>query len=102
MAAMTAMTASKVALAAVVTCCTVGCVVAQGAPAPRAAPRPLTVISEPPSDTALRFDGIYQTGSEAYRPMGEHWKSKGGSWGGDFAPPHQDGNHFSLSWEGVK
>jgi len=53
-------------------------------------------------DLNLFIDGVFQTATEAYRPLGEHWKSKGGSWGGDFAAPHQDGNHFSLEWEGVR
>lgn len=51
-------------------------------------------------DFNLFINGIFQTGTEAYRPLGEHWKSKGGSWGGDFSRP--DGNHFSLEWEGVR
>ena len=53
-------------------------------------------------DFNLFINGIYQTDTEAYKPLGEHWKSKGGSCGGDFAPPDQDGNHFSLEWEGVR
>lgn len=51
-------------------------------------------------DLDLFIDGVYQTSTEAYRPMGEFWESLGGSWGGRFSKP--DGNHFSLEWEGVR
>ena len=53
-------------------------------------------------DMNLFIEGVYQTGSEAYRPLGEHWKSLDPDccWGGDFTK--KDGNHFSLQWEGVK
>lgn len=51
-------------------------------------------------DLNLFIDGFFQTDSEAYRPLGDHWKEKGGSWGGDFV--RKDGNHFSLEWEGVR
>lgn len=46
-------------------------------------------------------EDIYQTDSEAYRPLGEFWKSLHPDcrWGGDFSRP--DGNHFSLTHEGV-
>lgn len=44
------------------------------------------------------IEGELQTDSEAYTPLGEHWESKGGSWGGRFSNP--DGNHFSLSPDG--
>lgn len=51
----------------------------------------------------LLIDGKweYQQLSEAYRPLGEHWKSMHElcRWGGDFSKP--DGNHFSLLHEGV-
>jgi len=47
-------------------------------------------------------DDVYQKDSEAYRPLGEKWKSMHPlcRWGGDFSKP--DGNHFSLEHEGVR
>ncbi len=49
-------------------------------------------------DLNLFIDGVYITHSEGYRPLGDVWKSMGGSWGGDFG----DGNHFSLEHGGVR
>lgn len=39
---------------------------------------------------------------EAYRPLGEYWKSlhPDACWGGDWARP--DAFHFSLAWQGVR
>lgn len=51
-------------------------------------------------DLNLFIDGVYQTSTEAYRPMGEFWESLGGAWGGRFSKP--DADHFSLEWEGVR
>jgi len=53
-------------------------------------------------DLNLFIGGIYQIGSEAYKPLGEFWKSLHPlcCWGGDFSKP--DGNHFSLEHEGRK
>ena len=53
-------------------------------------------------DLALFISGIYQTDSEAYRPLGEKWKSMHPlcRWGGDFSKP--DGNHFSIEFQGRK
>ena len=45
-------------------------------------------------DLNLFKDGKYLTDTEAHRPIGEQWKSMGGTWGGDFSNP--DGNHYSL------
>lgn len=47
-------------------------------------------------------DDIYQADSDAYRPLGEYWKSLHPlcCWGGDFDKP--DGNHFALTHEGVQ
>lgn len=45
-------------------------------------------------------NGTYLTDSAAYQPLGIYWESIGGSWGGRFAKP--DGNHFSLSYGGVR
>jgi hypothetical protein len=49
-------------------------------------------------DLNLFKDGVYQTTTEAYTPLGEYWESLGGAWGGRF----NDGNHFSLAHEGRK
>lgn len=51
-------------------------------------------------DMNLFIEGVYQTSSEAYRPLGEKWEAMGGSWGGRFSKP--DGNHFSLEHDGVR
>ena len=51
-------------------------------------------------DLMLWKDGVYQTDSKAYEPLGKYWESIGGSWGGRFSRP--DGNHFSCMWEGVR
>jgi len=44
-------------------------------------------------DLNLFIDGVYQRSTEAHRPLGEYWKSLGGTWGGDFRK--KDGNHYS-------
>lgn len=44
-------------------------------------------------DLNLFIDGVYQTTTEAHKPLGEYWKSIGGTWGGDFT--RKDGNHYS-------
>ena len=53
-------------------------------------------------DKNLFIAGVYQTDSEAYRPLGEKWESMHPlcRWGGRFKKP--DGNHFSIEHEGVK
>lgn len=51
-------------------------------------------------DLNLFRSGVYLTDSAEYEPLGVYWESLGGSWGGRFSKP--DGNHFSLSWEGVR
>lgn len=51
-------------------------------------------------DFNLFINGVYQTDSAAYLPLGEFWESIGGNWGGRFSKP--DGNHFSLEHEGVR
>lgn len=54
------------------------------------------------ADLLLYKDGVYQTDSEAYRFMGDYWKSLGPdhAWGGDFKK--QDGNHFSVAHNGKR
>lgn len=52
-------------------------------------------------DFNLFINGVYQTQTEAYRPLGEYWESLGGSWGGRFKS-NPDGNHFSLEHNGVR
>ena len=51
-------------------------------------------------DLNLFKDGIYLTGTESYRPMGEFWESLHplARWGGRFG----DGNHFSFEHMGKK
>ena len=49
-------------------------------------------------DINLFVNGKYQTSTEAYRPLGEEWERRGGTWGGRFG----DGNHFSLEHGGIK
>lgn len=51
-------------------------------------------------DINLFIDGVYQTSTEAHRPLGEEWERRGGTWGGRFPKP--DGNHYSLEWRGIK
>ncbi len=53
-------------------------------------------------DLNLFIAGEYQTDSEAYRTLGEHWKTMHPlcRWGGDFHRP--DGNHMSMEWQGVR
>ncbi len=48
-------------------------------------------------DFNLFINGVYQTSTEAHKPLGEFWKFIGGSWGGDFK--NKDGNHYSLGEE---
>ena len=51
-------------------------------------------------DFNLFVDGVFQTTTEAHRPLGEYWKSldPDARWGGDFTKP--DGNHYSFTHEG--
>lgn len=49
-------------------------------------------------DFNLFINGVFQTTTEAHRPLGEYWESLGGSWGGRF----NDANHYSLEHEGMK
>lgn len=47
--------------------------------------------------------GIYITDGTQLAPLGKWWKSLGPNyrWGGDFTHVPADGNHFSLSPDGV-
>ena len=47
-------------------------------------------------DFNLFKDGVFLQTTEDHRPLGEHWESLGGSWGGRF----NDGNHYSLEHDG--
>ena len=51
-------------------------------------------------DLNLFIDGVYQTSTEAWKPLGEFWESKHPlcRWGGRFG----DGNHLSLEHQGRK
>jgi len=51
-------------------------------------------------DLNLFIDGVYQTTTEAHRPLGEYWESlrEGNSWGGHF----NDGNHYSRKYHGFR
>lgn len=53
-------------------------------------------------DLMLFKDGIYQTDSAAYEPLGEYWESLHSlcCWGGRFQKP--DGDHFSMTWDGIR
>ena len=45
-------------------------------------------------DLNLFRDGRYLRTTKAHQPLGDYWKSIGGSWGGDF--PRPDSNHYSY------
>jgi hypothetical protein len=49
-------------------------------------------------DLNLFKDGKYLDTTAAHYPIGKHWESMGGTWGGRFS----DGNHYSLEHEGHK
>jgi hypothetical protein len=51
-------------------------------------------------DLQLFKDGVYLTDPEAYRFMGDYWKTLHplARWGGDFTTV--DANHFSLTYQG--
>jgi hypothetical protein len=52
-------------------------------------------------DLNLFISGVYQSDTQAYKPLGEYWKTLHPlcRWGGDFVS-RPDGNHFSLTHEG--
>lgn len=49
-------------------------------------------------DLNLFLDGEWLDKTEDHRLLGEWWESIGGTWGGRF----NDGNHYSLSYGGMK
>ena len=51
-------------------------------------------------DLNLFKDGAYLTSSEDHRPLGEWWEKQHEltAWGGRW----QDGNHYSMIWQGRK
>jgi hypothetical protein len=51
-------------------------------------------------DLNLFINGTYQSAPDAYKPLGDYWKTLGGAWGGDFTT--KDANHFSLAYGGRK
>jgi hypothetical protein len=59
-------------------------------------------------DLKLFRDGFYLTDSKSYAQLGEYWKSLDPlcCWGGDFKDkdgnPKPDGDHFSITYQGVK
>jgi hypothetical protein len=54
-------------------------------------------------DLQLFINGVYQTDTPAYKPLGDYWASLHPDccWGGNFRT-RADGNHFSLTWGGVQ
>lgn len=53
-------------------------------------------------DMNLFVKGEYKSNSSDYKPLGDYWKTLDPEccWGGDFSKP--DGNHFSITFNGVK
>lgn len=49
-------------------------------------------------DLNLFRDGKFLTRTEDHRELGEYWEEIGGAWGGRF----DDGNHYSLEYQGRK
>ena len=47
-------------------------------------------------DLNVFYDGKYLRRSEELRPLGKYWESIGGAW------LNNDGNHFSIEWNGRK
>lgn len=47
-------------------------------------------------DFNLFKDGVWLTETKHHEPLGQYWESLGGSWGGRF----NDGNHYSLEYQG--
>lgn len=51
-------------------------------------------------DLNLYKDGVYLANSDDHKPLGEWWEAQAADhcWGGRF----QDGNHYSITHEGIK
>lgn len=49
-------------------------------------------------DLNLFKNGEWLKQTEDHKMLGEYWESIGGSWGGRF----NDGNHYSLAYNGMK
>lgn len=51
-------------------------------------------------DVNLFKDGAYLSKTEDHKPFGEWWQKQHPlcRWGGEF----EDGNHYSLEWDGIK
>lgn len=49
-------------------------------------------------DLNLFKDGAWLSATKDHEPLGLYWESIGGTWGGRF----NDGNHYSLEYNGVK
>jgi hypothetical protein len=49
-------------------------------------------------DLNLFKGGKFLSTTDDHRELGEWWESQGGTWGGRF----NDGNHYSLEYEGMK
>lgn len=49
-------------------------------------------------DINIFKDGKYLSATNDHKELGEFWESIGGSWGGRF----KDGNHYSLSYKGMR
>lgn len=64
----------------------------------RAEPRPRCHSLQLAIDLNLFRDGVYLRDTADHEPLGLFWESIGGSWGGRFG----DGNHYSLSWLGMR
>jgi len=54
-------------------------------------------------DLNLFLDGVYQTETAAYKPLGDYWVTldPDARWGGNFTS-RKDGNHFSFFHNGVQ
>ena len=49
-------------------------------------------------DLNLFKNGVWLSSTDDHQFLGEYWESIGGSWGGRF----NDGNHYSLEYQGRK
>lgn len=49
-------------------------------------------------DLNLFKEGVFLRQTADHQALGEWWEAQGGTWGGRW----DDGNHYSLAWEGMK